>query len=79
MLKLKNIKRTNDVISAEYDPEDSGELGSVSVDIKSKEITDYRLSKLDEDFPIYLNHAADALVEMASKKELPEERLVMWY
>ena len=46
MLKLKNIKMNNGIISAEYDPENSGVLGSVSVDIKSGEIVDSKLSEM---------------------------------
>ena len=42
----------NGIISAEYDPENSGVLGSVSVDIKSGEIVDSKLSEYDKDFPV---------------------------
>lgn len=79
MLKLKNIKMNNGLISAEYDPENSGEFGSVSVDIEREEVNQYFLSKLDGDFPIYMNHAIDALLKMKDLKELPKEKLVMWH
>lgn len=79
MLKLKNIKMNNGIISAEYDPENSGVLGSVSVDIKSGEIVDSRLSEYDKDFPVYLGHAASCLEKLALQDSVPEEKTVMWY
>ena len=47
----------NGIISAEYDPENSGALGYVSVDIKSGRIVESNVSEYDKNFPIYLNHA----------------------
>lgn len=74
MLKLKNIKMNNGIISAEYDPENSGVLGSVSVDIKSGEIVDSKLSEYDKDFPVYLGHAVACLEKLALQDSVPEER-----
>ena len=79
MLKLKNIKKNNGIISAEYEPENSGELGSVSVEVENGKIIESKASKLDNPLPIYLNHAVNALKEMMNKEELPQEKLVMWY
>ena len=79
MLKLKNIKMNNDIISAEYDPENSGALGTVSVDIKSGEIVTSRISEYDRDFPVYLDHAVACLEKLASQDSVPEEKTVMWY
>lgn len=79
MLKLKNIKMNNGIISAEYDPENSGVLGSVSVDIKSGEIVDSKLSEYDKDFPVYLGHAVACLEKLALQNSVPEEKTVMWY
>ena len=42
MLKLKNIKRNNGIISAEYDPENSGDLGNISIDTKSGKVIESR-------------------------------------
>lgn len=78
MLKLRNIKKNNGIISAEYEPENSGELGSVSVDIEREEVQEFTLSKLDGDFPIYMNHAIEALIKMKDDKEFPKEKMVMW-
>lgn len=79
MLKLKNIKKNNGIISAEYDPEDSGKIGSITVDIESEKMIESNASELDNEFPIYLNHAITALLEMKDDEEIPEEKLVMWY
>ena len=78
MLKLRNIKKNNGIISAEYDPENSGELGNVSVDVEKEEVVESNLSKLDGVFPIYMNHAIDALIKMKDNKELPKEKMIMW-
>lgn len=79
MLKLKNIKKNNNIISAEYDPENSGELGSISIDIDSGEVIDSQASKLDSPLPIYLKHAEDALKKIVMEDKLPQEKLIMWY
>ncbi len=79
MLELKNIKTSDGIISAEYDPENSGNLGSLSINIESGEIVKSTISQLDEPLPIYLYHATQALKKLLLEKELPKEKLVMWY
>lgn len=78
MLKLINLKKNNGIISAEYDPENSGEIGSVSIDMEREEVIDFNTSKMDGSFPIYLNHAIDALIKLKDEKDLPTEKLIMW-
>lgn len=79
MLRLKNIARNNDYISANYYPEDSEIAGFVSVDINSGEIFDSDTTSYDGYLNAYLSHAARALSEMSKSDSLPSERLVMWY
>ena len=79
MLKLKNIKVNHGIISAEYDPENSGILGSVSIDVASGEIVQSKISEYDKDFPVYLDHAAACLEKLALQDSIPEEKTVMWY
>ena len=79
MLKLRNLKKNNGIISAEYDPENSGELGSISVDVESGKLVESKPSKMDDSFPVYLNHAVDALKKLRNEDKLPEEKLIMWY
>lgn len=79
MLKLKNIRRNNNIISAEYDPEDSGEIGSISIEISSGKVIESKITKLDNPIPMYLYHATRALEKILNEDELPKEKLVMWY
>ena len=79
MLKLKNIEKNSEIISAEYDPEDSGRLGKVVLDAKSGNLLNYDLSEIDTVLPIYLNHAIDAVKELRLKEFMPKEKTVMWH
>ena len=79
MLKLKNIKRNNGIISAEYDPENSGNLGNISIDTKSGKVIESKLSKFDNHLPMYLHHASNALKKIMNEEEPPREKIVMWY
>lgn len=79
MLKLKNIKKSNGLISADYDPECSGEIGRISINIDSGKEVETTISLMDREFPIYLNHALDILRKIKDEKDIPEEKLVMWY
>lgn len=79
MLKLKNIRKNNGIISAEYDPENSGEIGNISIESESGEVVETNASNMDGSFPIYLNHAIKALRKLGKEKELPKEKMIMWY
>lgn len=79
MLRLRNIVKNNNQISASYYPEDSDVKGFVSVDIKSGEILDSDTTSYDEPFNAYLSHAAQALNKMADLDSFPSEKIVMWY
>jgi len=79
MLKLRNLKKNNGIITAEYDPENSGDLGSISINMENGQIIETVCAKVDEVFPIYLNHAIDALKKLTKERELPKEKTIMWY
>ena len=79
MLRLKNIKRNNNLIMASYDPEATGELGFISLDLKTGEVVESRASKYDEDMPTHLHHGITALRKLIKEDMLPKEKLVMWY
>ena len=79
MLKLKNIKKGHGVISADYDPECSGDIGKITMDVKTGEVIQMSMSNVDIRIPIYLNHAIDALDKIKDKEEIAKEKLVMWY
>lgn len=47
ILELKKVKTSDGIISAEYDPVNSGDLGSVSINIESSEVVKSTISLLD--------------------------------
>ncbi len=79
MLKLKNIKLNNNILSSKFYPENSEDFGTVSINIETMEVIEKTPSKYDETFPIYLNHAIEGLKKIIGTTELPKEKLVMWY
>lgn len=82
MLKLINIKMNDDILEADYIPEDSNKKAHVSVNKNTGEIT---AEVIDEYGKMYSRMAVNGLDriwnELKSKKisSLPEERLVMWF
>lgn len=80
MLRLKEIKKEGSLLSATYDPEATGILGHVCIDVNTQDPEDGVISKYeDEEYPDYYYHAIKALRKIASENDIPEERLVMWY
>jgi hypothetical protein len=80
MLRLKKIRRDGNLISAIYDPEASGVLGDVCVNIETQAVENGAISNYEnQEYPDYYYHAIAALKTIANEKELPSERLVMWY
>ncbi len=79
MLRLKNIRKNNGAIQADYFPENAKEQGFLSVDCNTGEILDSEITSYDEPFNGYLAHAAQALARIAKADTVPEEQLVMWY
>ncbi len=80
MLRLEKIKREGSLISAIYDPEASGMLGRVCVNVETKDAEAGTISKYEnEEYPDYYFHAIAALKTLADEKEMPDTRLVMWY
>ena len=82
MLKLINIKMTDDVIEADYIPEDSDKKAHVSLDTQEGKVI---AEIIDEYGKMYSRMAVNGLQrissELKSKKitDVPKERLVMWY
>lgn len=79
MLKLRNINLNNNILSANYHPEDSDDFGIVAIDVKTRTVVNRVLSSQDGIFPLYFEHALTALNKLAEKSELPKEKLVMWH
>lgn len=79
MVKLKNIRRNERTIEADFYPEDSKEAGHILIDVQSKEVLERTYPKEYEGRFSYATHAKRALLELAEKEELPETYTVMWY
>lgn len=79
MLRLKNIKKNDKIIQADYYPEDTMECGFVKINSYSHEILESKLTSYDGVTKTYMSHAATALARLIDSKSLPEERVVMWY
>ena len=79
MVTLKNIKKGNKIISADYYPEDSTEPGHIVVDIESQKIISQITAKEDEGWGLYAIHARNGLLEVAKSGKIPEKKVVMWY
>ncbi len=79
MLRLKNIKKNNETIQADYYPEDTMECGFVKISSYSHEILESKLTSYDGVIKAYMSHAVTALERLVDSKSLPEERVVMWY
>ncbi|CUX18563.1 hypothetical protein [Clostridium sp. C105KSO13] len=79
MLRLRNIKKNSGIISASYEPEDSGKIGMIKIDIDTGEVVEKELSDYDKDFPWHFSHAVKALKDLAKEDSMPDEKLVMWY
>ncbi len=80
MLRLKIITKTDDVLIAIYEPENSGEIGKIIIDLPSKKVIKADLTTFDTDtMATYANHAKNAIFDMLESGKLIEERYVMWY
>ena len=82
MVTLKNIKKGNKIISADYYPEDSTEPGYIVVDLETEEIILNRSPKEHEkyySYSWYTRYARYGLLEVAKSGKIPEKKVVMWY
>lgn len=82
MLKLINIVKHEKVIEADYIPESSNKSAHISLDIETET---YTADNIEEYGTMYSRMAANGLIrtlkelKYGTKKEVPNERLVMWY
>ena len=82
MLTLKNIKKTNDSISAEYFPEKEKQCGFIKVDLATLEIVEKRVAPTENaDDTVYSAPAAGRLRQYIDNNvtEFPETAHVIWY
>lgn len=82
MLKLTNIRVDDEVIEADYIPESSDMTAHVSINRNTSEAT---AEKIEEFGGMYSTMAKNGLKHILENfvksggKELPTEKLVMWY
>ena len=79
MVRLKNIKRTDKTIEADYYPETTDEKGFILMDCETQEIIDCQTTSYDCAFDTYLIHAQMELIRLATAEKVPTERTVLWY
>lgn len=79
MIKLINIKRSNEFIEAHYLPEGSPEKGYVKLDLQSLSPVVVQRSAYEGAYSEHFLQAKNALKQLANQEKLPKEKLVMWY
>lgn len=79
MVRLRNIKRNNEIMSCEFIPEGSSECGTLVINTESKKIESCLFPSGYEWCKSHVSHAADYLIEIASDEMIPEQRTLMWY
>lgn len=79
MLKFKNIRLTKGIITAEYEPEDSREVGKIAVDVDSGKVLEQHLTESDKPFPMYFDKALEWLQENRKISNIPKDKTIMWY
>ena len=79
MLRLKEVKKLDNEVTAEFYIEDSSECGHIVIDINIMDIKEYSMPSGRETDFIYLAHARYSIIKMIEENNIVEERLVMWY
>lgn len=78
MIYLKNVRRENDKILAEYYPENSEIYNTVSVDIETLEFNGSLLGHYLESHS-HLAHAKFALLDMVKGKRKIADCQIVWF
>ena len=82
MLRLKNIRMTNEYIEADYTPEDSVKHGFARLYLKTGEIEHKMVNGYETTYPSMAIQGLKGILERLNsdhKFELPKEKTVMWY
>lgn len=78
MLVLREITKKDNIISADYYPENSIEGGHIEVDLSTEDICFLEKAKGYE-YSSAPAHALNALLQMKTLETMPRERKIMWY
>lgn len=78
MLVLRQITKRDNIISANYYPENEKVSGRIEVDLTTGKISSLEKAKGYEysSAPV---HAKRALLQMAELETMPKEETIMWY
>ena len=79
MVKIFDIKKTDNKISCSYTPETSSLKGFVEVDAKTQEVTNVEYSKYEYGKKMYIAHVRSKLAELLTASKIPKEIIVNWY
>ena len=74
MVILKNIKKTDDTISADYYPEGKEPRGYMEIDLKSGVVIGHNNVS-----SFAASHVRRELKRLGERDELPREKTVLWY
>ena len=78
MITLKNVRKENDMILADYFPEDSKVSNEIKINVKTLEFTGELVGYYLESKG-HLGHARMTLRKMAEGKEPIQDTTIMWY
>ncbi|MBR3870469.1 MAG: hypothetical protein IKJ17_03100 [Clostridia bacterium] len=78
MLRLVNIKKTNDYIEANYIPEDCESSGFVRMYLNDDKIISETVEGYETTYPSMAIKGLKNILE-SQKCEIPKEKVVMWY
>lgn len=79
MLKLINIKRNDNIITANYIPETSDEMGYIKLDLSNGKVIECQDTSYDIVFQGYLMKAIGLLKDIANKEPYEKEYVHIWY
>ena len=80
MVNLFNILYDGNSISCDYIPENSNEIGRVTVNAKTREVTDIEFSKYEYGKKMYVAHVRSKLSELLDLGQpIPKEATAIWF
>lgn len=79
MVRLKNLKRNNDLVACDLYIEGSADPQHFAVNVETKEVVEFSAPKDYEHCENHVAHAKWKIIELAKQDKLPPECTVMWY
>lgn len=79
MVYLTQIDKQNGTISCNYSPENSGEIGRLSIDVATGDFLEAQKTAFDLDTDIYIAKAKFKLLDLALRGFVPAKSIVAWY